>query len=130
MILRQPIRQRRRQQQHLATVARDEVLTHPEIVINRPDDSAKPDSLTKQRSYGWASPALATLPLSIWRREEQDRAGQTRSGDEPEAGSTASVPPIDGLVNRAEPLEGFDLEELDVVGFGPYALIRGASVER
>jgi hypothetical protein len=37
VILRQPIRQRRRQQHHLAAVTRDEVLTHPRIVINAPD---------------------------------------------------------------------------------------------
>jgi hypothetical protein len=35
MILRQPIHQRRRQQQHLPTITRNEVLTHPNIVLSR-----------------------------------------------------------------------------------------------
>ena len=37
VILRQPIPQRRRQQHHLPTVTRNEVLTHPRMVINCPD---------------------------------------------------------------------------------------------
>ncbi|MGZ4332068.1 MAG: hypothetical protein ACXVXL_29220, partial [Solirubrobacteraceae bacterium] len=41
----QPISQRRRQQHPLAPVARDEVLTHPRIVLNTPDDTRKADSL-------------------------------------------------------------------------------------
>lgn len=40
VILRQPISQRRRQQERLAAVTRDEVLTHPGMVLNRADDTA------------------------------------------------------------------------------------------
>jgi hypothetical protein len=40
LILRQPIRQRRRQQHHLAAVTRDEILTHPRMVLNDADGTA------------------------------------------------------------------------------------------
>lgn len=36
---------------------------------------------TKQRSYGWASPASATLSLQIRRYEEQKPDRQTRCGE-------------------------------------------------
>jgi hypothetical protein len=45
MILRQPIPQRRRQQQHLISIRNDEVLTHHTMVLNAPDDTTFPDSL-------------------------------------------------------------------------------------
>jgi hypothetical protein len=37
MILRQAIHQRRRQQERLTAITRHEVLTHPGVVLNRPD---------------------------------------------------------------------------------------------
>ena len=49
MILRQPIRKRRRQQKRLTTVTRDEVLSHPDMVLNHPDDTRKADSLSWKR---------------------------------------------------------------------------------
>jgi hypothetical protein len=42
MILRQPIHQRRRQQKRLTAITRHEVLTHPDIVLNRPDATLNP----------------------------------------------------------------------------------------
>jgi hypothetical protein len=42
MILRQPIHQRRRQQERLTAITRHEVLTHPGIVLDRPDGTLNP----------------------------------------------------------------------------------------
>jgi hypothetical protein len=44
MIRRQPIHQRRRQQERLAAITAHKVLAHPAMVFNRPDGTAKPDS--------------------------------------------------------------------------------------
>ena len=43
--------------------------------------STKSSAVTKRASYGWASPALATLSLQIRRHEEQKPDRQTRCGD-------------------------------------------------
>ena len=40
VVLRQPVAQARRQQQLLLAIARDEVLPHHEMVLNRADDNS------------------------------------------------------------------------------------------
>jgi hypothetical protein len=50
MILRQPVPQRRRQQKRLLTITIPEILAHPDIQLNPPDDPDLRDSLaTKQK---------------------------------------------------------------------------------
>jgi hypothetical protein len=49
MILRQPLRQRRRHQQQLLTVNRDEISCHPGSVLKPADD---PDIPTASRQSG------------------------------------------------------------------------------
>jgi len=41
MISRHPIPQRRRQQEHLIPINRDEVLSHPESLLKPPDDQTR-----------------------------------------------------------------------------------------
>ena len=85
MILRQPIRQRRRQQQHPSAVARDEVLTHPGMVLNHPDDTRKPDSLTNERAR---RPPRRAAPWLLLRAAGQLKRQSRRRrwcGDKPEA---------------------------------------------
>jgi hypothetical protein len=69
VLLRQPLPQARRQQQLLLTITRDEVLRHPEIVLNPPDSttvcatpSAKGGSETRKPA---PTPSLAIAPDSI-----------------------------------------------------------------
>jgi hypothetical protein len=65
MVVIDPIRQRRRQQQHLPAITPDEVLAHPEIVLNPPDGTRKPDSLGRNRQRNMETVArhqVAELP--------------------------------------------------------------------
>jgi hypothetical protein len=72
VILRQPLTQARRQQQLLLTITRDEVLRHPEIVLNPPD--AIPVSATPSARRS----TLLTACRSVDARRKQPSAATAR----------------------------------------------------
>ena len=68
VILRQPLTQARRQQQHLLAITRQEVLRHPGIVLNPPDGSALCATATGgSDSAQRVGPQAIAAALTMWR---------------------------------------------------------------
>jgi hypothetical protein len=64
MILRQPIHQRRRQQERLTAITHHEVLAHTGIVLNGPDGTLNPTATVAKRCD-----SIGTLRSSFLSRE-------------------------------------------------------------